>query len=483
MDKRQIQIFGFLSLLSISVYLLVSYFYIGIGFPLDDAWIHQTYARNLVQSGQWVYQKGQLSGGSTGPLWGLLLSIPYLIGLTPFWGTFALGVVCLWAMAVIGMHAIRFLQDDGNQKFYWVGLLLVFEWHLVWAAASGMETILFAVFCIAVGTLLMRKPQQWFNIGFLVGLSVWLRPGGITLIGPALFVLILTSKKSEMIPGGGKFLVGVFLPISLYLLFNWKVAGDLLPNTFYAKQNEYAVLRSKSIIQRVSSLGLQPLVGVGVLMLPGFILTMVKSIQDKTWAQLALPLWALGYLGIYAWRLPVTYQHGRYLIPMMPVLFVWGLSGLLNWIDLQSASSLRWIVSRAWIVTSLLITLVFWGYGARAYAQDVAVIETEMVKTAKWIAANTEQEAVIAAHDIGALGFFTERQIVDMAGLVSPEVIPFIRDEKRLANYLDESNADYVVAFPSWYPDLVDELEVVYRTQGEYAPRLGHENMAVYHWP
>jgi hypothetical protein len=91
---------------------------------------------------------------------------------------------------------------------------------------------------------------------------------------------------------------------------------------------------------------------------------------------------------------------------------------------------------------------------------------------------------VVAAHDIGALGYFGQRRLLDLAGLVSPQVIPFMRDEPRLAAFLDQQRADYLVTFPGWYPELVRRAPgPVYTTSGEYGPSLGDENMAVYRWP
>ena len=53
-------------------YLVCTNYYRG-GFPLDDAWIHQTYARSLAQTGKWEFLPGQSSaGGSTSPLWSML---------------------------------------------------------------------------------------------------------------------------------------------------------------------------------------------------------------------------------------------------------------------------------------------------------------------------------------------------------------------------------------------------------------------------
>jgi hypothetical protein len=135
-----------------------------------------------------------------------------------------------------------------------------------------------------------------------------------------------------------------------------------------------------------------------------------------------------------------------------------------------------------WAAVIALVSVGFVGLGARSYAQDVALIETEMVATAKWVDANLPPDALVAAHDIGALGYFDHHQLIDLAGLVSPDVIPFLRDEARLADYLDQQGANYFVAFPDWYPELEERAQVVYSTNSTIAPMLGGKNLSVYLW-
>ena len=218
------------------------------------------------------------------------------------------------------------------------------------------------------------------------------------------------------------------------------------------------------------------------MLLPGFILELKDVVQKKDWDKAAAIIWVLGYVGLYAWRLPVIYQHGRYIMPAMPLGFIIGLAGMMRWIELENKSFWRRLVSGVWVGSIIIVTAVFWILGARVYARDVAVIETEMVHVSRWIEANSDKNDVIAAHDIGALGYFSNRHIIDLAGLITPDVIPFIRNEDMLRKYLDQKDTKYLMAFPDWYPKLVNGLELAFKSNGKYAPELGSTNMTLYYW-
>ena len=47
----------------------------GLGFPLDDSWIHLQFARNLAAGAGLSYNPGALVTGSTAPLWTALLAV------------------------------------------------------------------------------------------------------------------------------------------------------------------------------------------------------------------------------------------------------------------------------------------------------------------------------------------------------------------------------------------------------------------------
>jgi len=324
---------------------------------------------------------------------------------------------------------------------------------------------------------------HWFGVGSLIGLCVWVRPDGITLLPVAGLVLLVGRPKiSTLLKNGLALGGGVLLLIGPYLLFNLYLAGEFWPNTFYAKQAEYAILRAAPLWQRYLNIVRQPLTGVGIILLPGFLWFGYRKVVERSWAEFISFVWILGYLLVYALRLPVTYQHGRYIMPVIPAFCLLGLAGMFELIDILYRYSWVRIIRTAWFISAGIILAAFWFLGLQAYAKDVAVIESEMVRTAHWVAENTEQDALVAAHDIGALGYYGDQQLIDLAGLVSPEVIPFIRDEAKLGLHISERGAQYLVTFPGWYPQLTLSSVIIYKTEQEFSPAMGGENMTVYRW-
>lgn len=471
-------------LLSTGAFLIICAQKISLGFPLDDAWIHQTYARNLGEMGEWSFIPGQASAGSTAPLWSALISLGYLLKIPYKWWTYGIGVTALIATAWLAVDWVR--TRDRALGVWGIGLaaLLLLEWHLVWAALSGMETILLAFLSILLFWVLAQEVLGFFSVGVLIGIGIWVRPDALTLLLPVAWIIFIRYQGNLRQIGAALLRVigGMTGPFLIYLIMNWSVAGSVWPSTFYAKQVEYSVLRQSPFLYRYFEQVNAIAAGALIILLPGIMFNIGQAIKSRSWERLAPVIWAGAYIGAYAFRLPATYQHGRYAIPTIPILLVVGFEGIRIWYSQSGGSRAKRLIHRVWIFSLGAVVAIFWWQGSQAYALDVAIIETEMVKASRWIAENTESDSSVAAHDIGALGYFGNRMIIDLAGLVTPEVIPIIRSEVDLDSFLDHNYADYLMTFPGWYPRLVSGRELIYSTDSEFSPQAGGENMAIYRW-
>ncbi|MHB0988134.1 MAG: hypothetical protein ACYC3P_05635 [Bellilinea sp.] len=476
-----------LALLAVGGYVWLAGRMQSIGFPLDDAWIHQTYARNLADLREWSFVPGVTSAGSTSPLWTVILTLFHLVTTdTPFALTYLMGAVWLWVTACFAELIFRRSFPIYKSDFPPAGVLMVLEWHLVWAGASGMETLLFAALILAVFYLSQNKNNRYgYRLaGLMIGIGVWVRPDALTLLGPLVFMIFFQKPNWNFrLKEIGRSLAAAALPLAAYLIFNYLLSGQIWPNTFYAKQTEYASMREIPFLIRYGKIVSLPLVGVGILLLPGFLYKSYRSIRTCNVYWLAAILWWLGYSLVYALRLPVTYQHGRYLIPAMPVFLLIGLVGSVEGLGFKkTAGHIGRVVRRTWVAAAAIVLAAFLVMGGSGYTQDVAIINTEMVAAAKWLNTNTAADDLIAVHDIGAVGYFTQRRIIDLAGLVTPEVIPIIRDDAKLAQFLDQRKATYLMTFPDWYPILTAGLKVVYQSDGKFSSAAGGEQMTIYRW-
>lgn len=460
---------GLLAAAAVAFYLLrVPY----SGFPLDDSWIHQSYARNLALHGQWGFLPGQPSGAATSVLWVLLLTPGTLLGAAPLAWVVLLGWLTLCGLGLLAAAAFVRLQPALRHVAAWVGAVVLLEQHMLWAALSGMETALFALLCLAALWHSLRPAPNAAFAGALAGVAMLVRPEGLTLLAP-LAVAVWSGSQHKLRAVGGQ-LAGFALLLLPYLLFNQATAGSVWPSTFYAKQAEYAELLAQPLLQRWAAQLAQPLIGAGIFVLPGFLFGAYTALRQRDWRKLAWVAWVLGFALMFALRLPVTYQHGRYAMPLVPVFLLLGLSGWAALVAALRGEKARRILAAASMSMLATGTLAFCVLGAASYQRDVHFIETQMVQTAHWVQDNLPADALLAVHDIGAIGYFAPRPLVDLAGLVSPEVVPFIRDEAQLAMYLDARGVEYLIVFPDWYSQL--------STQGELLFTASQGGLSVYRW-
>jgi len=457
------------------------------GFPLDDAFIHQTYARNLALRGAWSYSAGEVSAGSTSPLWTLLMAAGHGLRLAlPGWPIgmgIALSLLSAWLGGVWGERAL------GVPRLLGAAILLG-EWHLVWAAVSGMEIPLFVAWLMACWWLLARLEAEagagWtavMGLGLVAAAGVWIRPEAILAL-PFLGVgagLARGSQRQRV--WWGLTVVGVpLISLLLYFAFNRSLGGGIWPNTFYAKQVEYGVLRGEGWVQRAGGQAAAILAGPLVVLAPFVLVAAYGALKQRRWERLAPLAWSIAHVAAYTARLPVSYQHGRYLIPVVPVALLYGAAGLrLVWIRMGGGLAGRVVVRGAWLSWGA-VALVFLMLGGRAYVRDVGLIDEEMVATARWVEAHTPEGAVIAAHDIGALGFYGERRLVDLGGLTNAAALAVLRDPRELAPFLTQEGSDYLVTFPGLYPQVRQRCQAVFSSGGSISPALGGENMQVYRW-
>ena len=98
----------------------------------------------------------------------------------------------------------------------------------------------------------------------------------------------------------------------------------------------------------------------------------------------------------------------------------------------------------------------------KGYADECRYITERQVKTALWIRDQLPLNAVVATHDIGAIAFYSQRRVVDMVGLVSPEMTKNIGRFDLLTQFLVKSKVTHVATLRNWF-EIVNE-QPLFRT-------------------
>ncbi len=88
--------------------------------------------------------------------------------------------------------------------------------------------------------------------------------------------------------------------------------------------------------------------------------------------------------------------------------------------------------------------------GYERYKNSLLATKEVLYDMSLYFKEKTDKNVIIATHDVGALKYFSEREILDLVGLTNPEMRKFYknikRDERDIRDYIIK-NANYLVMF------------------------------------
>ncbi len=80
------------------------------------------------------------------------------------------------------------------------------------------------------------------------------------------------------------------------------------------------------------------------------------------------------------------------------------------------------------------------GPASQEYSRSMQRVNVEL---GRWLGENTAPDAIVAVENIGAIGYYSGREILDRNGLITPAVIPY-KKQGQVETYLEEHPPDYV---------------------------------------
>ncbi len=511
------------ALLALAILPIAGYFFaevestnFEIGFPLDDSWIHLQFAKNLVAGNGLSFNPGELVTGSTAPLWTALLSVLFLLPSNLVFTTQLLGVALhLLVVHATGRLAREFGLSRGASAV--AAAMVAITYWLVWSALSGMEIPLFTLLTLWGMILHLReradpeRPQLSLGV---IGLSMLARPEGALLLCLAIADRFLAGVRRDsegnltfsrppwraLAKGLGLALIAI-VPT---LLFYWWIGGTPLPTTFGAKTDAgRTLLPNQHYVYLVLGIFFKPQPYLTMLAAAGSVF-MVKRLGGPRDRGLLPALWIIGMPLVYSLLTPIgrhmlVGNFGRYYFPLFPPLIVVGMIGL---VPLARGIGSLWKFGGVRIpVRALLLLCLFWPTlstlikNTKLYTRNVRNVNSSDVVMGRWVREHLPPEAVLAVEDIGAIKFLGPQRIIDLVGLVSPDIQLYIRQattredplgQGGVRRYIEEKKPDFIVAYPGWHPMITndrDNFRPIYRLEIPENITMAGDEMLVYTTP
>jgi len=443
------------------------------GFPLDDAWIHAQFARNLATGAGFSYTGGTWVSGSTAPAWTILLAAAYFVFRHIVLAAVVAGIACQMTSGYYGYKLAQHFGVDGAPAAL-AGALVALTPVVVWGSVSGMEVPLATCLVLAgiyyalrhddagrapvLGITLLTlgalaRPESLALVAIVIAADL-MRPGSLTVR----FTRAVTSAALAGL---------VFAPL---VAFSYATLGRPLPSTFYAKSGP-GIVRALELGN--GAMAWRDLTVFGPAAVKNFGLILVDQLSVAAWvvpvglvacllsgdkrraglvilAALTVAPFAMGMTAPQRLK-PDNVRYAAQLvalsIPMIAVGAAWLLRG---W----RAGEVLVMVAAAAIVSWQTVD------GAAGYASSVKNIQQLHVTAGRWMHDHLPAGTTVATNDVGAIAYFSGHPILDLEGLVSPVALDYRSLRDRGLRLVTDAKPAYLAIFPHWYPDLASRSDL-----------------------
>ena len=426
------------------------------GFPLDDAWIHAVYARELARTGMLAFNPGIPASGETSPLWAIVLAPLHAVTSQPATTvvlTKCAGLLLHGASVFLIAFALLRRIPQSRPEILLAAALTAGHPDLIAAAVSGMEVPLAT--CVIGGIAMATLARSASALAILGALAYAARPetAVVAVVLPAAFWARTDFKAAVRLGAAG--LAGAVMCVLVLGIRNHAVTGMYLPATFHAKvtpddQVSGSTYALRSLVAGFADmLGYMPLFGfaevTAIAAMTSIMLLLRQGAPELAKIGAAFFLTGVVYCAISFLLVepidPMAYYHQRYALPgvfLMAVALLLIVGGLV-----RLERRLRLLLPVVVVIAAVAVATAAPKRFVRL-ASDARNIDDVQVGMGRFLQRAAPGENAWIA-DVGAIRFFGQAYVVDLVGLNSPELFG-----SAAQRYLDEHPPRYLDVFKSW---------------------------------
>jgi hypothetical protein len=392
----------------------------------DDGFIHIQYARNIIEHGEYSFNPGETSFGTTSPLWVLELAAAGRIMPGGDERFIAISRVFSWAAglaAVVAVYALALALGTRRRTAVLAALTFAADaWFVRWTALS-METSTAVLTVALMGVASVRALDDRRAAGMFgafLALASLVRPE-VYLALPVFVVAAATRWRTCDRRAVLLALTAAGVLLVPWLAFARLHIGSFLPNTAGAKSGGLLV-HPVSFFRALNPMARILVSTQGIVMIAAAVSMLLLRSRSRvfdTGARFAL-LWAIS--------LPVAYAVlgiqvlSRYLLLVTPMVCALAWVAIEQLVDERVREGLRGRVTAAVAGVAVAANVILYVFvvvpPSRAFTADLL---GNMKSTALYLRNNSPEDAVVAAADIGYLAFYSRRRVLDLGGLVEPK--------------------------------------------------------------